>query len=138
MNPPPLPSKKKSHNWIIFIVLGIVIVGGLLFGLFQLVSGSGFAKMADQQFGDQHLKTAVALIELHKVRVGRYPEDLSKLRFTGQWDMLAVQSVRYIAASDGSSYFVDVQRGWIGKPQLVLPEEFWHGTGFNPELAQSK
>jgi hypothetical protein len=89
-------------------------------------------------FGDQHLKTAVALIELHKVRTGRYPEDLGKLRFTGQWDMLALQSVRYIVAADGASYYVEVERGWIGKPKLEMPAEFWRGTGFNPKLAGYK
>jgi hypothetical protein len=89
-------------------------------------------------FGDQHLKTAVALIELHKVRTGRYPEDLSKLQFTGQWDMIALQSVRYEAADDGCSYYVEVQRRWIGKPELRIPEEFWRGTGYNSELSGSK
>lgn len=89
-------------------------------------------------FGDQHLKTAVALIELHKVRTGRYPEDLGKLQFTGQWDLIALQSVRYVAAKDGSSYYVEVQRGWIGKPKLSMPAEFWFGTGYNPKLGDSK
>ncbi len=46
-------------------------------------------------FGDQHLKTAVALIELHKVRFGKYPDTLRDLKFTGQWDQLALQSVGY-------------------------------------------
>jgi hypothetical protein len=135
MKPPPLPSQKKSRNWIVFLVLGVVTIGGLGFGLFQLMAGSGFAKMADQQFGDQNLKTAVALIELHKVRMGRYPEDLRKLRYTGQWDMIALSSVRYVVANDGSSYFVEVQRGWIGKPALDMPADFWRGTGYDPKLA---
>jgi len=94
--------------------------------------------MADQQFGDQNLKTAVALIELHKVRNGRYPADLSKLSYTGQWDMIALGSVRYVVADDGSSYYVEVQRGWVGKPTLEMPADFWHGTGFNPKLSDKK
>ncbi len=89
-------------------------------------------------FGDQHLKTAVALIELHKVRTGKYPGDLSELQFTGQWDMIALKSVRYVSAEDRSSYYVEVQRGWIGKPELSMPAEFWRGTGYNPRLAGSK
>jgi hypothetical protein len=44
----------------------------------------------DQKFGDQHLKTAVALIELHKVRYGEYPETLDDLRYTGEWDAIAL------------------------------------------------
>jgi hypothetical protein len=85
-------------------------------------------------FGDQHLKTTVALIELHKVRFGRYPASLSDLKFTGQWDQIALQNVFYCANSDGTAYYVEVQRGWIGKPRLEMPEEFWKGTGYNAGL----
>ena len=121
---------------VLVIVLGSVFIGTVGYGLYRFVSSAGFVKMADQQFGDQHLKTAVALIELHKLRTGRYPKDLSELRYVGQWDMLAIQSVRYAAASDGSSYFVEVKRGWIGKPALNMPADFWHGTGYNSALGR--
>src|SRR5262249_5544882 len=139
----PLPSaKKKRSSWVI-VVIGVVVllIGSVGYGVYRAVhaiTASGFTSTMDQQFGDQHLKTAVALIELHKVRNGRYPEDLTKLRFTGQWDMLALQNVRYVVAPDGKSYFVEVQRGWIGKPTLELPPEFWQGTGYNPKLADTR
>jgi hypothetical protein len=140
--PPPLlqAPKKKRSTWLIAgIVVGAVVILGLgVFFAIRSVVASGITKGPDAMFGDQHLKTAVALIELHKVRKGRYLEDLSKLQFTGQWDMIALQSVRYVVAEDGSSYFVEVQRGWIGKPELIMPAEFWRGTGFNPKLAASK
>jgi hypothetical protein len=45
---------------------------------------SGITKGPDNMFGDQHLKTAVAPIEFHKVRYGKYPDSLRDLRFTGQ------------------------------------------------------
>jgi hypothetical protein len=82
-------------------------------------------------FGDQHLKTAVALIELHKVRYGKYPDTLRDLKFTGQWDQLALQSVAYYRSADGSHYYVEVRRGWVGKPTLQMPDGFWQGTGFS-------
>lgn len=85
-------------------------------------------------FGDQHLKTAVALIELHKVRNGKYPGTLKELKFTGQWDQLAVNSVAYYPNPERTAYFIEVQRGWVGKPSLEMPEEFWRGTGYNPAL----
>jgi hypothetical protein len=143
MNPPPLPlaQKRKSRVWMILVAIGVLVVSAVVYGGFQVfrfISESGVAANFDQQFGDQHIKTAVALIELHKLRTGRYPEDLGKLRYTGQWDMLALQSVRYVVAGDGSSYFVEVERGWIGKPKLVMPEDFWQGTGYNPKLAESQ
>jgi len=85
-------------------------------------------------FGDQHLKTAVALIELHKVRYGKYPGSLVDLRFTGQWDQIALQSVSYYPNADRSAYYIEVNRGWIGKPTLEMPAEFWAGTGYSAAL----
>ena|SRR5437868_2453833 len=143
MNAPPLlpHEKKKSRTWIVFVVLGALVfcwIGYGVFKVYRVFANSGVASTMDQQFGDQYLKSAVALVELHKLRTGRYPERLADLRFIGQWDTLAVQNVRYIVAADGASYFVEVQRGWIGKPKLELPPEFWRGTGYNPKLAETK
>jgi hypothetical protein len=140
--PPPLlhTEKRKRNAWVIAGMVGglvVLLALGAFFAIRTIVQ-SGITKGPDAMFGDQHLKTAVALIELHKVRVGRYPEDLSKLQFTGQWDMIALHSVRYVAAKDGSSYYVEVQRGWIGKPELNMPAEFWRRTGYNPKLADPK
>ncbi len=42
-----------------------------------------FQKEADAKFGDQHFKTAIALIELHKVRFGEYPKSFDELKYTG-------------------------------------------------------
>jgi hypothetical protein len=85
-------------------------------------------------FGDQHLKTTVALIELHKVRFGKYPSSLSDLKFTGQWDQIALRSVRYYTNANRTAYYVEVERGWIGKPDLEMPAEFWRGTGYTTSL----
>jgi len=70
----------------------------------------------DRKFGNQHLKTTAALIELHKVRDGQYPETLDDLRYTGVWDALALQSVEYVPNADHTVYFVEVERGWARKP----------------------
>jgi hypothetical protein len=142
MSPPPLPPKKTtSHAWLIVLAAVLLLLSAIGYGLvrvYRTVTHSDIVGQFDRQFGDQHIKTAVALIELHKVRNGRYPEDLGKLRHTGPWDLIALQNVRYVAAPDGASYFVEVQRGWIGKPALELPSDFWQGTGYNPKLAERK
>jgi hypothetical protein len=49
-------------------------------------SGCQLQHAADAKFGDQSFKTAVALIELYHVRHGVYPETLTDLDFTGDWD----------------------------------------------------
>lgn len=90
-------------------------------------SACDFQKQADQKFGDQHFKTSIALIELHKVRSGEYPNSLKDLKFVGEWDQLALASVRYKKVANG--YELDVERGWVGKPELSYPDEFWKGLG---------
>jgi hypothetical protein len=97
---------------------------------------SGFWRGPDAQFGDQHLKTAVALIELHKVRHGQYPASLGDLTFVGEWDRIALSSVSYHVNSAQTKYCVEVERGWVGKPRLNVPPEFWQGTGFDPSLCR--
>ena len=92
-----------------------------------VLAGCDFQKEADAKFGDQHFKTAIALIELHKVRTGVYPETLKDIRFTGEWDALAISSVSYKKLDGG--YELNVTRGWVGKPELTYPKEFWQGLG---------
>ena len=103
-------------------------VSMVLLLIFLCVAGAcDFKKRADKEFGDQHFKTAIALIELHKTRYGEYPDTLDDLRFIGQWDRIALASVEYEKLGDG--YSLDLSRGWLGKPTLKYPEEFWQGLG---------
>jgi hypothetical protein len=142
VQPPPLSKlpAKRTRPWLIVTVICcvvlIVVAGGYL--AICRVIDSGITKGPDAMFGDQHLKTAVALIELHKVRFGSYPGNLQELKFTGQWDLLALQSVSYRTNDGHTAYFVEVQRGWIGKPDLEMPEGFWNGTGYSVSLKPKK
>ena len=87
-------------------------------------------------FGDQHLKTVVALIELHRTRHGEYPEALDDLTFVGEWDRIALNSVSYRANPARTKYCVEVQRGWVAKPRLNMPAGFWTGTGYDPAVCE--
>ena len=91
------------------------------------LSACAVQKEFDQKFGDQHFKTSIALIELHKVRFGEYPNSLSELKFTGEWDQIALGSVSYKRVANG--YELDVVKGWVGKPELSYPPEFWRNLG---------
>jgi hypothetical protein len=88
---------------------------------------SDFYKDADAQFGDQHCKTAISLIELHKIRFGAYPETLKDLQFTGEWDAIALPGVEYRRLDTG--YELNLVRGTMGKPKASYPSEFWKGLG---------
>lgn len=133
--PDPRRDAKRAAKIFFAILFGLVILGGTgIFLIFHYVTASGITRPLDNQFGDQHLKTTVALLELHKVRYGRYPKSLRELHFVGQWDQISLNTVRYVASPDGSKYYVEVERGWMGKPVLDYPSEFWQGTGYSATL----
>jgi hypothetical protein len=100
---------------------------GAVFCFTALLSSCAFQKEADQKFGDQHFKTAISVIELHRVRFGEYPASLKDLKFTGEWDQIALNSVEYKRLANG--YELNVTHGWVGKPELKYPDEFWKGLG---------
>ena len=66
------------------------------------------------------------------------PDSLRDLKFTGQWDQIALQRVNYYPNADRSAFYVDVEQGWIGKPKLEMPDEFWKGTGYSEALRPEK
>ena len=88
----------------------------------------------DNKFGDQHYKTAIALIELHKLRTGTYPEKLGDIEFVGDWDAIALMSVKYSKTDAG--YRLEVTRGHMGKPELHYPPEFYQGLGIESRLVE--
>jgi hypothetical protein len=121
-------STKKSALVLAGLAVFFVVFGAA--GLYWF-GRSGLTRPMDNMFGDQHLKTVVALVELHKTRYGSYPATLSEITFAGDWDQIAIGSVRYCASADRRTYFVEVIRGWMGQPALSMPSEFWRGTGFS-------
>jgi len=105
-------------------LFAVLIVCSLSF----VVAGCGqFRQQADAQFGDQNFKSAIALIELHKVRFGTYPDNLADIRFTGPWDQIWMSAVKYSKLEEG--YQLDLVRGWVGTPDMEYPPEFWRGLG---------
>ena len=112
--------------------MAAIFAGGVL--ALHFIGMSGVTKGADNLFGDQELKTAVALLELHKVRFGKYPNSLSDLKYLGAWDQGQLQRVSYYPNANRTAYYIEVRRGWIGKPDLKMPDEFWRGTGYDPSL----
>ena len=88
----------------------------------------------DNQWGDQWLKSAVANIELHKLRYGKYPRTLQDLRYLGPMDLSLLYNIDYFPNDELTAYYLEVRVGFFGKPHLEYPEEFWMGTGFRKEL----
>ena len=85
-------------------------------------------EQANQKFGDQHFKTAISLIELHKIREGEYPSTLDSLKYIGEWDNIIFSSVQYKRLD--TKYELNLTNGWIGIPEeLKYPDDFWNGLG---------
>ena len=125
----------RRDKWILVMVL-VVCVGAIAIGSYLLLfaANSPGARQSDKDFGDQHMKTAVALLELYKVRHGSYPARLADLDYMGEWDRIILSTMAYYPNADRSAYFVEVTKGWMGRPHLSYPPEFWRGTGFREEL----
>jgi hypothetical protein len=112
------------HRWLTLVSLFAVLSGLGACEQFRQIK-----KQSDAVFGDQNFKSAIALIELYKVRYGVYPDRLADIKFTGQWDKIYLSGVTYIKLADG--YELDLVRGWVGRPgtELSYPSEFWQGLG---------
>ena len=79
-------------------------------------------------FSDQGFKTTIALVELHHIRYGEFPESLDKLDFLGGWDPLYIRYVEYNRLEQG--YELNVTSGFADDPpSLTYPGEFWQGLG---------
>ncbi len=73
-----------------------------------------------------HFKMAIALIELHRLRLGTYPTSLAELQFLDAQDRDSLEWVKYEKLADG--YALDVVRP-VAASKLSFPAEFWRGLG---------
>lgn len=90
-------------------------------------SGCGLPVQDDAPFADQNFKSAIAAIELHRVRTGAYPDALADIRFLGDWDALWQHAVEYRRVEDG--YALDVRGASAEALEIEYPSEFWDGLG---------
>jgi hypothetical protein len=132
------PGQKIAVTVVSSLVVGAAILGVTGFFVARRVAtafASSFTSSGiDNQFGDQWLKSAVAQLELHKLRYGRYPKTLQDLRYLSPMDASILYNVAYYPNGDLTAYYLEVRSGFLGKPNLEYPDEFWQGTGFRKGL----
>jgi hypothetical protein len=130
--------QKIAVKVIASVVAGIALLGLTAFFAARRVAETFASTLTssriNNQFGDQWLKSAVAQIELHKLRYGKYPKTLQDLRYLGPMDASILYNVAYNPNADLTAYYVEVSNGFLGKPNLEYPDEFWQGTGFRKDL----
>lgn len=107
----------------------IVGLGTVLCALLLSVAcvDEAFMKESTAKFADQQFKSAIALVELHKIRTGEYPASLEEARFPGDWDKLGFENLKYERLGDG--YGLDVVGPGDSPPELTYPADFWKGLG---------
>ena len=88
----------------------------------------GGRRHEDPDAVDQRFKTAIALVELHRLRFGAYPDSFDDLEFLGAQDRhTLLKGLRYEKLSDG--YGLDIVSGRDQKPRVTYPPDFWKGLG---------
>lgn len=88
----------------------------------------GGRRHEDPDAVDQRFKTAIALVELHHLRFGSYPDSFDDLEFLGAQDRhTLLRGLRYEKLPDG--YALDIVSGEGQKPKLRYPPDFWRGLG---------
>lgn len=105
-----------------------LLLVSLLLGCFSKEEIRKSMNEANSVFGDQHFKTAISLIELHKLRVGEYPIELNRIKYLGTFDSAIFGYVKYKKLDEG--YQLDLLNSYMGRPvDLKYPEDFWKGLG---------
>jgi hypothetical protein len=89
---------------------------------------------ANQMMADWEFKTAIAQIELHKVRNGNYPNSLSELKFLSAMDSSMFSYVDYTRLDSVYELNLNMEfPSFDGKKtkrvNLQYPPEFWKGLG---------
>jgi ATP-dependent Clp protease ATP-binding subunit ClpA len=94
----------------------------------EVVPGTAFVPGMAHALQDYWFRMAIALIELHRLRSGQYPETLEDLRSSlGPFEQPVLQRVRYEKLDDG--YALDNIMPRDGEATLSYPAEFWRGLG---------
>jgi hypothetical protein len=83
---------------------------------------------ATVQMVDQNFKTTIALIELHKMRSGSYPESLDSLKFLGIMDVSNFSAVEYSKNNNGYNLNIkNTDKNYLKKFNYTA--EFWENLG---------
>ena len=92
--------------------------------------------MAEAQkiLGDQEFKKAIAHIEMHKLRNGKYPKSLSDLKFLTAMDSSIFNFTEYTKLDSGYELnlkmeFPSFRENKTQTVYLHYPPEFWNGLG---------
>jgi hypothetical protein len=120
---------KDKLIWTLFVLLGILgSIGAIVFsiplGLYLKLT----RKSSQHESFEEVLHRAISLIEMHKIRFGDYPENISMpgvIQYLVADDLKVIQSISYQKIESG--YELNV--GTEDSVKILLPNGFWQGLG---------
>jgi hypothetical protein len=120
---------KDKLIWPLFILLGILgSIGAMVFsiplGLYMKLT----RKPSQHELFEEVFHRAISLIEMHKIRFGDYPENLSKpgvIQYLVSDDLKVIQSISYQKLESGYELNVGTEES----VRIRLPNTFWQGLG---------
>jgi hypothetical protein len=90
-----------------------------------------------EYIGRKAMNRGVGLVELHRLRHGRYPSTLADLRFLSEFDRTDLSWLEYASTEDGGAYYLGLGEDVPRAKTVTWPPEYWLGTGYDPELKRA-
>jgi hypothetical protein len=113
----------------LFILLGIFgAIGAIVFSIPLSLYMKLTRKPSQHELFEESFHRAISLIEMHKVRFGDYPENLSVsgvIQYLVSDDLKVTQAVQYQKVESG----YELNIGAEDSIQIRLPRGFWQGLG---------
>ncbi len=85
-------------------------------------------KELDKLHADRCFKSAIAVLELHKLRFGKYPDAFNKLLFLNAFEKKEIEYVEYKKLPNGYELNLIIAK-FKSEINLNYPSEFWQGLG---------
>lgn len=115
--------------WPLFILLGILgSIGAMVVSVPLALYMKLTKKPSQHELFEEVFHRAISLIEMHKIRFGDYPENLSKpgiIQYLVADDLKVIQSISYQKLESGYELNVGTEE----LVRILLPDSFWQGLG---------
>lgn len=113
---------------VIISVISIFALAGIIIQIKDMIEFPfwKFFKDANYEFSKEAVQVVVPLIEMHKLREGKYPNKLADIKYLGMYGEGQIHYVKYKVNKDYTKYYI--------KAKADMPKEFWLGTGYSLEL----
>ena len=126
-SPPPLPQEKSRSGLWAFLVVCAVLGGPPIGG----VNGEPLyhrfwdhPRLLQKVLGSKSQKPGGAFPDPHPRQFATNLFIMRDLKFTGDWDQIALMNVHYYPSANRDAYYIEVERGWMGNRLSRCPPNF--------------